>query len=127
MVRDSCSYPLVFSPCPYQDKELLDGGIKENIPWSELKLMNCEKILSIVFSNNEKKKCCRNVIEIAERSFELICEELNRYELQNIEFLHRINLEDVSLLQIEKMDNLYNEGYKQTKQKIKEIDNYLKN
>ena len=35
-VRASCSYPLVFSPCEYNNTELIDGGIRENVPWKEL-------------------------------------------------------------------------------------------
>lgn len=125
IVRSSCSYPVMFSPCNYEGTELLDGGIKENIPWNELKEINCEKIFSIGFENIYKKKCCENIIETAERSFELMCEELNRHELNRIDFLHKIKLKNVSLLEIEKMDKIYEEGYKQTKEKMKYIKEYL--
>lgn len=123
-VRASCSYPLVFSPCPYKEKLLLDGGIKENVPWKELRKIGCNKILSIKFKNRNKKKCCNNVIDIAERSFELLCEELDRHELKRVDFLHVIESNNVSLLQIEKMQELYEEGYIQTKRKIAEIKKY---
>ena len=126
-VRASCSYPLLFSPCTYRDRDLLDGGIKENIPWRELKAVGCRKVLSISFFGKNKKKCCQNVIEISERSFELMCEELNRHELENIDFLHNIELNDVSLLEIEKLKEIYEEGYNQTKRKIDIIRNYLYN
>lgn len=124
-VRASCSYPLVFEPCKYADTELLDGGIKENIPWKELKRVGCDKVISISFKNKKKKRCCNNIIEIAERSFELMCDELNRHEIDNIDFLHNIILDDVSLLDVEKMDKIFNEGYLQTKEKIKYIKSYL--
>ena len=80
----------------------------------------------MTFGKN-KKKCCQNVIEISERSFELMCEELNRHELENIDFLHNIELNDVSLLEIEKLKEIYEEGYNQTKRKIDIIRNYLYN
>ena len=32
-VRASCSYPVVFSPCQFKNMELIDGGIRENVPW----------------------------------------------------------------------------------------------
>lgn len=125
-VRASCSYPIVFSPCPYKNTELLDGGIKENIPWRELKEIGCDKIISIGLKNRNKKKCCNNLIDIAERSLELICEELNRHEIERIDFLHTIELDNVSLLQIEKMEEIYEEGYRQTKSKMREIKEYIK-
>lgn len=123
-VRASCSYPIVFSPCPYNDKELLDGGIKENVPWRELKEIGCDKIISIRFKNKDKKKCCENIVDIAERSFELMCDELNRHELEKIDFLHTIETKNTSLLQIEKIKEIYQEGYIQTKMKIKKIKEY---
>ena len=125
VVRASCSYPIVFTPCDYEGKDLLDGGIKQNVPWNELKAIGCDKILAINFESKEKKKCCDNLIDIAERSFELICEELNRLELESMDFIHTITLDKVSLLEIEKMDELYKEGYNQTKKNMKEIIKYL--
>lgn len=124
-VRASCSYPLVFSPCPYGDKELLDGGIKENIPWKELKAIGCKKVLSIAFYSKNKKKCCQNIIEISERAFELMCDELNRHEIDKIDFFHKIELNNISLLQMEKMKEIYKEGYNQTKRNMSKIKNYL--
>ena len=43
-VRASCSYPGVFSPCPYQNTELIDGGIRENVPWRETKEVGAEAV-----------------------------------------------------------------------------------
>lgn len=125
VVRASCSYPVVFSPCEFGDTELLDGGIRENIPWRELKEIGCDKVVSINFQNKYKKKCCENIIEIAERSLELMCDELYEYEIDKIDYLHTIKSDNVSLLEVEKMDELYEQGYFQTKDKIEEIKKYL--
>lgn len=125
VVRASCSYPVVFAPCEYENIDLLDGGIKENIPWVELKAVKCDKILSIDFESKIIKKHSDNLIEIVERSFELINEELKRHELIGIDFLHTIKLSNVSLLEVEKMQELYEEGYNQTKRKMPQIKKYL--
>lgn len=126
-VRASSSFPGLFIPCQYLDTELLDGGIKENVPWNELEVVNCDKILSINFISDAKKSCCNGLIEIFGRSLELITEELTRHELENVKFLHSIKLEDVSLLDIEKIPELFEEGYKQTKEKMWKIKSYLGN
>lgn len=42
-VRASCSYPLVFEPYEYNSTQLIDGGIRENIPWKETKKLRCRK------------------------------------------------------------------------------------
>lgn len=125
VVRASCSYPVIFSPCPYKDRELLDGGIKANIPWKELKNSGCQKVLSINFKNTKDKKCCDNMLDIAERSFELLNQELNRYELDRVDFLHTIELDDVSLLDIKRMQEIYEQGYIQTRDYMSKIKAYL--
>ena len=98
---------------------------KENVPWVELKAVNCDKILSIDFISDSTNKCCGGLIDIFGRSLELINEELTRHELNNIDFLHSIKLEKVSLLDITKIQELFEEGYKQTKEKMWKIKEYL--
>ena len=82
-------------------------------------------MVSINFQNKYKKKCCENIIEVAERSLELMCDELYEYEIDKIDYLHTIKSDNVSLLEVEKMDELYEQGYFQTKDKIEEIKKYL--
>ena len=50
-------------------------GIKENIPWKELEYKGCEKIFAVNLYSKYKKKCCDNIIDIAQRTLELINEE----------------------------------------------------
>ena len=80
-VQASCSYPGIFSPCPFNNKLFVDGGITENLPCKETKKAGANKVLSIVFEDKEPKKCCNNIFEIINKSFSLLCKELARYEL----------------------------------------------
>ena len=48
-VQASCSYPGVFCPTNYERKKLIDGGIRENTPWKELKNIGADKIISVIF------------------------------------------------------------------------------
>ena len=96
-VRASCSYPVVFSPCPYKNIKLVDGGIRENVPWKE------------------------NLVEVAGRSIGLLCRELSNYELDGSDFTLKITSKKVGLLDMKKIDELYELGYRQAKEKIKDI------
>lgn len=120
-VRASCSYPVVFSPCPYKNTKLIDGGIRENVPWKELKEIGANKVLSIIFDDKVNKKCDRNLVEIAGRSINLLCEELSNYEMQGAECILKIKSEKVGLLEMKKIDELYQLGYEQTKKHIDKI------
>ena len=114
-VRASCSYPVVFSPCPYKKNKLIDGGIRENVPWKELKEMGAKNVLSIMFDDEVDLNCDRNLVEVAGRSIGLLCKELSNYEMEGADEVLKIKSEKVGLLDMKKIDELYQLGYEQMK------------
>lgn len=119
-VRASCSYPGVFCPCEYNGIKLIDGGIRENLPWKEWKDRGVEKVVCIGFKTNKIKKKDKNIIDIISSALDILCYELSNYELKGIEYLLKIKTKDVSLLDTKQMNYLYKEGYNQTKKFIQE-------
>ena len=113
--------PGIFSPCKYKNTELIDGGIRENVPWKIIKQMGAEKVISIVFESERKKGCCPNIISVITNSIEILCHELSNYELIGADYLLKIKTPDVSLLDVDEIDNLYHLGYVQAKNKINAI------
>lgn len=125
-VRASCSYPVVFAPCKINGKQLVDGGLRENVPWKLTKEKGADKVLSIIFDEeNNKKNHCKNILEVASNSLGILCHEISNYDLEGAEYLLKIKTEKVQLLDYKKIDELYLKGYEQTKNKIKEIKNKL--
>ena len=120
-VQASCSYPGIFCPCEYKNTLLVDGGISENLPWRETKRIGADKVLSIVFVNKYSKKCCNNVIQVLDKSFEILCHELSKYEWDGTDFLLKIEHNNIGLLDWRKVDELYEAGYNQTKAKLEVI------
>ena len=120
-VRASCSYPGIFCPCEYKNTLLVDGGVSENLPWRETKRIGADKVLSIVFVNDKEKKCCDNIVQILDKSFEILCHDLVHYEWQGTDCLLEIHHDNVGLLDWRKVDELYNQGYEQTKQNMSRI------
>jgi len=125
-VRASCSYPVVFSPCNYRNTKLIDGGIRENVPWKELKLLGADKVVSIIFEEEETEKCSDNIVEIASRSINLLCKELSNYEMNGADYVIRVKSHKVGLLDMSKIDELYELGYKEVKKSIRQINRILK-
>lgn len=113
-VQASCSFPTVFSPYDYNGKKLIDGGIRENVPWREVKFLGADKVISVVFESEVDKSCCKNLVDVAFRSFELKNKELSKYELDGSDDLIRIKSEKVSLLDMSKIEEFYELGYKET-------------
>lgn len=121
-VRASCSFPVVFCPCKYQGIQLIDGGVRENLPWKALKEIGADEVWGIAFNTIYKNDdCCTNIIEAATRTIELQGRELSMYEKAGIDNLININLEKVSLLDSSKMEKLYKIGYEQTKKYLNKM------
>lgn len=118
-VRASCSYPGVFSPMQYKKTYLIDGGIRENVPWKELKEYGVDKVISVIFENEIKKKEEVNIIDVITKSIDILGHELSTYELEGADNLIKIKTKDIHLLDKNKIDYLYNLGYIETKRKIK--------
>ena len=120
-VQASCSYPGIFSPTVVNQELFVDGGITENLPWREAKNIGADKIVSIVFKDKEPKKCCENIIQILTKSFSILCKELSKYEWDGTDYLLEIESRHVGLLEKSKLEELYMDGYIQTKNKISEL------
>lgn len=121
-VRASCSFPVIFSPYIYDGIQLVDGGVRENIPWKGLKEVGADEIFGISFNAIfERKDCCTNIVDIAARAMELQSRELSIYEKNGIDNLININLKKVSLLDSSKIEELYKIGYEETKKQLKAL------
>ena len=111
-VRTSSGFPVVFSPYMYKKMQLIDGGVRENVAWKELKEMGADKVLGINFKTYTKKyECYENMIDIAVRSIGLMEHELSNYELDGIDKLLTITTKKVGLLDTSDTEYLYNKGY----------------
>ena len=119
IVRASCSYPLVFSPCKYNNTELIDGGIAENIPWKGLKQIGTDKVISVIFKKKDSKKCCSNIIRVISNSLDIMSKELLKYEIKGSDYLIEIETEEIGLLDMSKIDYMFNLGYETAKRQIK--------
>lgn len=122
-VRASCSFPVVFSPCNFGELQLVDGGIRENLPWKSLREIGADEIYGIAFDTiYNEKQCCQNLIDVATRAMELQGRELSAYERDGIDNLILINLKKISLLDNSQINNLYEKGYKQAKKQLKNLE-----
>ena len=124
-VRSSCSYPVIFCPSDYENTKLIDGGVRENVPWKEVKLLGADKVLNIIFDEEENYNCNVNLVEVAGRSLGLMGRELSNYELEGSDYNILIKCDKVGLLDMKKIDELYYTGYIQTKKEIEKIKKEL--
>lgn len=122
-VRASCSYPGIFEPVIWNGTELIDGGIKENVPWEIMKNCGADKVISVVFKNNKRKNCCKNLINVVDCAFSYLNEELYDYEIKGSGELIKIETEGIGLLDYTKVDYMYELGYKKAKESVLKYSN----
>lgn len=120
-VRASSSYPGVFSPYKINKNKLIDGGIRENIPWKGLKEIGAEKVITIIFEEEINQKVKINIIDVIENSINIMGHELSNYELIGVDNIIKIKTKKIKLLESEKIEELYQIGYKQTKEQLKNV------
>lgn len=118
-VRASCSFPGIFSPVSYNGCTLVDGGIRENIPWEETKNMGADTVISIIFENIISDDSFLDIFEILTKSINMISHELSLYEQTGSDYLLKLNTKNISLLDTSKIDFLYNLGYSKMNEFIK--------
>ena len=118
IVRASCSYPGIFAPKKYDKYLLIDGGIRENTPVTPLINISKDNTLAIIFSNSKKVQI-NNIFEVITQSFDILSHDNNYESAKMAEKILEIELNNVKLLDFSKLEYVYNEGYKQSKEKLK--------
>ena len=98
---------------------LIDGGIRENIPWKETQKLGADKVLSVIFKSDIPNPNERNVLNIITDSIGLLSHELANYEIEGTNYLIQIPTENIGLLNFKEVDTLFNLGYNTTMNKIK--------
>lgn len=123
-VRASCSFPGFFCPVKYNEDLLIDGGVRENIPWKEVKKRGIDKVFCISFEEEIKNKKNKNIIDSIYGAINLMGRELSNYELSGADYVLKIKTKEISLLDFKEIEYLYNLGYNKTKEYL---EKYLLN
>lgn len=122
-VRASCSFPGIYAPCVYEEHPFLDGGILDNIPVKETKKLGADKVIAIKFeaeSMNHKS----NIYSILLRTLDIMTNRIADDNLKESDLILELPIKKVGLLDIRKIEECYQIGYKKAKEvmpKIKKI------
>jgi len=119
-VRASCSVPGVYAPVEIENYQLVDGGIFNNLPVKEAKDIGADKILAIKFNIKNKRKY-NTLYNIAMQSIDLMTENLIQDSIEQSDVLINLDLKDTKSFNLSKIEMCYEQGYKQTKERISEI------
>lgn len=125
-IRASSSFPVVFNPCEYGKHKFLDGGILDNIPSSEVRKQGADRIISVNFKADDINEQS-NVMDIMMRAIDIMGNKISEENLYDSDMVLTIQTDKTGLLQVEKLDECYKYGYRQTINNLDKIINLINN
>lgn len=119
-VRASSSFSVVFDPCPYKDKLLLDGGILNNLPADVAKKLGADKVISIKFTG-DKINSNSNIVQIGMKTIDMMSNKISEANFKNSDLILTIPSNGTGLLDIDNIDFCFESGYKTANKYMNEI------
>lgn len=120
-VRASSSFPVVFSPCDFENHRFLDGGTLNNVPTIQVKNLGAEKVISINFDADVIDEES-NIMDIVMKTLDIMGNKISEKCLQSSDMILTIPSDKTGLLDIEKIDSCYKLGYETA---IKNMDKIM--
>lgn len=125
-IRASSSFPIFFNPCKYKEHLFVDGGLLDNVPIKEVKKQGADKIISVYFSE-DKIENNYTLMDIGMKSIDIMGRKILEENLNLCDVLLEINTEKTDLLEVEKIESCYKQGYHETIKNIDKIKESISN
>ena len=119
-VRASSSFPAVFSPCYMENHAFMDGGALDNVPVYEVKKQGADKVLAVKF-DADKIDENSNLMDIVMKTIDIMGSKIAEENLEMSDYVLNVCTDKVGLLDIQKLDECYEYGYKSAIENIDEI------
>ena len=123
-IRASCSFPVFFSPCEYNEHKFLDGGILDNFPTIEVRHQGADKMLTVNFKADDIEESS-NIMDIVMRTIDIMGNKISEENISNSDMVLTIQTDKTGLLETEKLDACYKYGYRQTINQINKIKDMI--
>lgn len=87
-VAASISIPGLFTPFEFEDKILVDGALKDPVPVDVVRQMGADIIIAVTLQDIiEEQKDPTNIISIADRSIDIMLDDLTELSLSNADLV----------------------------------------
>ncbi|MDD5679904.1 MAG: patatin-like phospholipase family protein [Candidatus Omnitrophica bacterium] len=124
-VRVSCSYPGIFVPQRIDGKLLVDGGILNTVPVSVARRMGADIVVAVDVGFCVQAGEIKNIFGIIFQTYQIMGDELNRYQSQQADIVLRPNLAGIDQLAFTKAKMAIESGEVIAVEKLPEIKRKL--
>lgn len=125
-IRASLSYPVLFKPCIYDGKRLVDGGIRKNLPVDILKQMGAEKVIAVNLGwEGKTTQDIDDIIEIGVQSLDVMASQISKDEEEKADYVLRPKVYDINMFDAKKINECVQRGYDLAISKMNKIKKIL--
>lgn len=123
--RASATIPGIFSPVEYNDRELVDGGLIDNLPTDTVQIDENDFILAVQPIAELHVAKADNVFKTLVRSIEIQKDELIKEKKKKADFLIEPNVGIMSIVDIKRSEECMEAGIAATQQQVLELKKML--
>ncbi len=121
-VAGSCAVPGFFAPVDFENMHLSDGGLQNNIPSDVLRLYDCDYVIAIdVNSARGQGTESTKVLDVLAASLRIMMKSNSVKGYINADIVIQPDTKRFKSTKVEGMDEMIEEGYIATKERIPEI------
>lgn len=121
IVRASCSWPGIFNPVEIDGRVLCDGGIKNSVPTRIAKILGSDYIIAVDVGFCIKKTRITNIFQMILQSFQIMGEELNKYQANEADAVIKVELGDLDQVAFERGGEAIDKGVQAAKAAVQGI------
>lgn len=121
----SCSWPGIFNPVKIDGRLLVDGGIKNSVPTKIARSLDPGYMIAVDVGFCVKEGKIVNIFQMLLQSFQIMGEELNRYQSSISDTLIKVDLGDIDQVGFHRAKEAIDKGEKAAEQKLAQIKRML--
>lgn len=125
-LRASMAIPLLFSPIPMGNAQLVDGGLVQNMPVEEVRQMSSDIVIAVNTSSPLLEKTSLNLPwKIADQVTTIMQQERTRSQLDSADIVIEPNLQSISNTDFKEIDYIIKSGENAAENAFPEIEKWL--
>lgn len=121
-VRASSSIPIVFSTKKYGNMQLVDGGVKMNLPVSPLLMMGANKILAITMDDEKNFVKTYRLSDVTTRIIGLMARDSHVSAKLQADFNLNVDVPGFGIFDVGKGEKCIEQGFLRAQEHYKEIE-----
>lgn len=125
VVCASCSWPGIFNPVRIDGRLLVDGGIKNSVPTRVARTLDPGYMIAVDVGFCVKEGKIDNIFQMLLQSFQIMGEELNRYQARISDTLIKVELGDIDQVGFNRAKEAIDKGEKAAEEKVGQIKRML--